>query len=192
MKAWNLKTNKNWNKGETGRGETGRGETEKHVRQAFLWCAGNEQVREFRCTSDGSRWRVVLGEGETAAGQDVLLLQVFEFQDVDLTFDCRRRTESELSCFHVKCDHNILKTFFHNRFKSCCLHMQPSQSNMNLHVDSVSIHHCPSCSSEGNICISNAKFELKICWKKKINTIISFIIFSMVMSSSTRGQSIPQ
>lgn len=30
---------------------------------------------------------MVLGEGETAAGQDVLLLQVPEFQDVDLTFD---------------------------------------------------------------------------------------------------------
>lgn len=43
-----------------------------------------------RCTSDGRRRRVVLGEGETAAGQDVFFLQVPEFQDVDLTFDCRR------------------------------------------------------------------------------------------------------
>lgn len=32
---------------------------------------------------------MVLGEGEAATGQDVLLLQVLEFQDVDLTFDCR-------------------------------------------------------------------------------------------------------
>lgn len=39
------------------------------------------------CTSDGSGWRVVLGEGETAAGQDVLLFQVLEFQDVNLTFN---------------------------------------------------------------------------------------------------------
>lgn len=42
-------------------------------------------------TGDGSRRRVVLGEGEAAARQDVLLLQVLEFQDVDLTFDCGRK-----------------------------------------------------------------------------------------------------
>lgn len=39
------------------------------------------------CTGDGSGRRVVLGEGETTAGQDVLLFQVFEFQDVNLTFN---------------------------------------------------------------------------------------------------------
>ena len=55
--------------------------------------AEGEQVLEVnRCTSDGCRGRVVLGEGETAAGQDVFFLQVPEFQDVDLTFDCRRST----------------------------------------------------------------------------------------------------
>lgn len=42
-------------------------------------------------TSDRGRWWVVLGEGETAAGQDVLFLQVSEFQDVDLTFDWKER-----------------------------------------------------------------------------------------------------
>lgn len=36
---------------------------------------------------------MVLGEGEAAAGQDVFLLQVLEFQDVDLTFDCRRKQQ---------------------------------------------------------------------------------------------------
>lgn len=38
-------------------------------------------------TSDGGGWRVVLGEGESTAGQDVLLFQVFELQDVNLTFN---------------------------------------------------------------------------------------------------------
>ena len=43
-------------------------------------------------TGDGGRGRVVLGEGETAAGQDVLFLQVLQFQDVHLAFDgCGRR-----------------------------------------------------------------------------------------------------
>lgn len=41
----------------------------------------------------------MLGKGETAAGQDVLLLQVSEFQDVYLMFDWkqRRRSEEEMS-----------------------------------------------------------------------------------------------
>lgn len=43
--------------------------------------------RGSRRTGDGGRWRVVLGQGEAAAGQDVLLLQVLQLQDVHLTFN---------------------------------------------------------------------------------------------------------
>lgn len=47
---------------------------------------------DLRCTSDSSRWWVVLGKGEATAGQYVLLFQVLEFQDINLTPDyCWRR-----------------------------------------------------------------------------------------------------
>lgn len=47
---------------------------------------------DLRYTSDSSRWWVVLGKGEATAGQYVLLFQVLEFQDIDLTPDyCWRR-----------------------------------------------------------------------------------------------------
>lgn len=51
------------------------------------------------CTSDSSRWWVVLGKGETTTGQHVLLFQVLEFQDVHLTPDYCWKRDPKLGFF---------------------------------------------------------------------------------------------